>query len=70
MFLLHNRGELIAIYGLSVLGGNELGPIVNGPKEVRIRIDIETRFEDAEGQSSISAEDSVRERRQDVQKVV
>ncbi|CAI7596690.1 unnamed protein product [Penicillium palitans] len=30
MFFLHNRGELIAIYGLSVLGGNELGPMFSG----------------------------------------
>jgi MFS family permease len=30
MFFLHNRGELVAIYGLSVLGGNELGPMFSG----------------------------------------
>ncbi|KAL4922763.1 major facilitator superfamily domain-containing protein [Aspergillus aurantiobrunneus] len=30
MFFLHNRGELIAIYGLAVLGGNELGPMFSG----------------------------------------
>ncbi|KAJ5774896.1 Major facilitator superfamily domain general substrate transporter [Penicillium paradoxum] len=30
MFFLHNRGELIALYGLSVLGGNELGPMFSG----------------------------------------
>ncbi|KIW99597.1 uncharacterized protein Z518_11010 [Rhinocladiella mackenziei CBS 650.93] len=27
IFFLHNRGELVSIYGLSVLGGNELGPM-------------------------------------------
>ncbi|RDW92263.1 hypothetical protein BP5796_01657 [Coleophoma crateriformis] len=27
VFFLHDRGEKIAIYGLSVLGGNELGPV-------------------------------------------
>lgn len=26
IFFLHDRGEKISIYGLSVLGGNELGP--------------------------------------------
>ncbi|KAL4954657.1 major facilitator superfamily domain-containing protein [Aspergillus filifer] len=30
MFFLHNRGELVAIYGLAVLGGNELGPMFSG----------------------------------------
>ncbi|KAH6695333.1 major facilitator superfamily domain-containing protein [Plectosphaerella plurivora] len=28
IFFLHDRGEKISIYGLSVLGGNELGPIL------------------------------------------
>ncbi|KAJ5910461.1 hypothetical protein N7504_005104 [Penicillium tannophilum] len=27
IFSLHERGEMIALYGLSVLGGNELGPL-------------------------------------------
>lgn len=27
IFFLHERGEMIALYGLSVLGGNELGPL-------------------------------------------
>lgn len=30
IFFLHNRGELVAIYGLAVLGGNELGPMFSG----------------------------------------
>ncbi|KAL4783735.1 major facilitator superfamily domain-containing protein [Aspergillus varians] len=30
MYFLHNRGEMVAIYGLSVLGGNELGPMFSG----------------------------------------
>lgn len=30
MFFLHNRGGLVAIYGLAVLGGNELGPMFSG----------------------------------------
>ncbi|KAL6851395.1 hypothetical protein ACO1O0_008523 [Amphichorda felina] len=30
MFFLHNRGELVAVYGLSILGGNELGPMFSG----------------------------------------
>ncbi|KAJ9156240.1 MFS general substrate transporter [Pleurostoma richardsiae] len=29
MFFLHDRGEKISIYGLSILGGNELGPVVS-----------------------------------------
>lgn len=29
IFYLHERGEKIAIYGLSVLGGNELGPLAS-----------------------------------------
>jgi MFS family permease len=28
LFFLHNRGTKISMYGLSVLGGNELGPLV------------------------------------------
>ncbi|KAF7549064.1 hypothetical protein G7Z17_g6655 [Cylindrodendrum hubeiense] len=27
MFFLHNRGEKVSFYGLSILGGNELGPL-------------------------------------------
>ncbi|KAJ3533535.1 hypothetical protein NM208_g7943 [Fusarium decemcellulare] len=27
MFFLHNRGEKVSLYGLSILGGNELGPL-------------------------------------------
>lgn len=30
MFFLHNRGEFVALYGLAVLGGNELGPMFSG----------------------------------------
>ncbi|KAJ5690485.1 hypothetical protein N7462_004877 [Penicillium macrosclerotiorum] len=30
IFYLHNRGQLVATYGLSVLGGNELGPMFSG----------------------------------------
>ncbi|CAI7616608.1 unnamed protein product [Penicillium manginii] len=30
MFFLHNRGELVSLYGLAVLGGNELGPMFSG----------------------------------------
>jgi hypothetical protein len=51
--------------------------IVNGPKDVMIRTEIETRFEDVEGQVSppsgdcrISAKGSIHGRRQDVRKVV
>ncbi|KAJ5036067.1 hypothetical protein NUH16_003934 [Penicillium rubens] len=51
--------------------------IVNGPKDVMIRTEIETRFEDVEGQvsppsgdCSISAKGSIHGRRQDVRKVV
>ncbi|KAL4985738.1 major facilitator superfamily domain-containing protein [Aspergillus falconensis] len=29
LFYLHERGEMISMYGLSVLGGNELGPLVS-----------------------------------------
>lgn len=29
IFFLHERGEKIALYGLSVLGGNELGPLAS-----------------------------------------
>ncbi len=29
IFFLHDRGEKISIYGLSILGGNELGPVVS-----------------------------------------
>jgi MFS family permease len=29
IFFLHNRGARISMYGLSVLGGNELGPLVS-----------------------------------------
>jgi MFS family permease len=29
IFFLHERGEKISIYGLSVLGGNEIGPLVS-----------------------------------------
>lgn len=29
VFFLHNRGARISMYGLSVLGGNELGPLVS-----------------------------------------
>jgi len=29
IFFLHDRGEKISIYGLSVLGGNELGPVIS-----------------------------------------
>jgi MFS family permease len=29
IFYLHERGEKIAVYGLSVLGGNELGPLAS-----------------------------------------
>lgn len=29
VFFLHERGEKVSIYGLSVLGGNELGPVVS-----------------------------------------
>ncbi|KAL2838109.1 major facilitator superfamily domain-containing protein [Aspergillus pseudoustus] len=29
IFYLHERGEKVSIYGLSVLGGNELGPLVS-----------------------------------------
>lgn len=29
IFFLHDRGEKVALYGLSVLGGNELGPVVS-----------------------------------------
>lgn len=29
MFYLHERGMMISIYGLSVLGGNELGPLLS-----------------------------------------
>lgn len=28
LFFLHDRGEKVSFYGLSVLGGNELGPLV------------------------------------------
>jgi MFS family permease len=28
MFFLHDRGEKVSFYGLSILGGNELGPLV------------------------------------------
>jgi MFS family permease len=30
VFFLHNRGELVSLYGLAVLGGNELGPMFSG----------------------------------------
>lgn len=30
VFFLHHRGGLVALYGLSVLGGNELGPMFSG----------------------------------------
>lgn len=30
MYFLHNRGEFVAMYGLAVLGGNELGPMFSG----------------------------------------
>lgn len=30
IYYLHNRGQLVATYGLSVLGGNELGPMFSG----------------------------------------
>lgn len=30
VFFLHNRGGLVALYGLAVLGGNELGPMFSG----------------------------------------
>jgi len=29
IFFLHDRGEKVSIYGLSVLGGNELGPMLS-----------------------------------------
>jgi hypothetical protein len=29
VFFLHDRGEKISIYGLSVLGGNEIGPVLS-----------------------------------------
>lgn len=29
IFFLHDRGEKISIYGLSVLGGNEIGPLLS-----------------------------------------
>lgn len=29
IFFLHDRGEKISIYGLSVLGGNEIGPVLS-----------------------------------------
>lgn len=29
IFFLHERGEKVSVYGLSVLGGNELGPMVS-----------------------------------------
>lgn len=29
MFFLHDRGQKVSLYGLSVLGGNELGPLVS-----------------------------------------
>ena len=29
MYFLHNRGAKVSFYGLSVLGGNELGPVVS-----------------------------------------
>lgn len=29
MFFLHDRGEKVSVYGLAVLGGNELGPLVS-----------------------------------------
>ena len=29
IFFLHERGEKISIYGLSVLGGNEIGPLIS-----------------------------------------
>jgi MFS family permease len=29
IFFLHNRGEKVSMYGLSVLGGNELGPMLS-----------------------------------------
>lgn len=29
LFFLHERGEMVSFYGLSVLGGNELGPLVS-----------------------------------------
>ncbi|KAL1955936.1 hypothetical protein VTO42DRAFT_7921 [Malbranchea cinnamomea] len=29
MYFLHNRGFLVSLYGLSVLGGNELGPMLS-----------------------------------------
>src|SRR5690348_13197267 len=29
IFFLHDRGSKVAIYGLSVLGGNELGPVLS-----------------------------------------
>ena len=29
IFYLHERGEKISIYGLGVLGGNEIGPLVS-----------------------------------------
>lgn len=30
MFFLHNCGELVSMYDLAVLGGNELGPLFSG----------------------------------------
>jgi MFS family permease len=29
IFFLHDRGEKISIYALSILGGNELGPVLS-----------------------------------------
>lgn len=29
IFFLHDRGEKISIYGLSILGGNEIGPVLS-----------------------------------------
>lgn len=29
VFFLHERGEKVSLYGLSVLGGNELGPVLS-----------------------------------------
>ncbi len=29
LFFLHDRGEKVSFYGLSVLGGNEIGPLVS-----------------------------------------
>lgn len=30
MFFLHNRGAMVSIYGMFVLGGNEIGPMLSG----------------------------------------